>query len=409
MPFRAIVSEPFPAAFFPAPGPGPFILLPEPLPRAILVPLPVAPRPGLSAPAGDIASEPAPPLLGNPTFDPGWLERTAPAFASLPPFGGAAAGGTASRDAPRAILRSEPDPDGTEAPFTEGGGATTLLGRLVTVRAGALVLLPVVLANEGGGATTVAIPMVGAADENAERVPVPAARPTDGGGATTLPRFAPIPLAEPRGLPPAVLAATFGGGGTILAASCDPVPLVVLFPCTDGGGGTTSLGPKILPIKLLMKEPLAVCVGGGGKTFFDESGMPLPERRRAACETSDGGGAITVAGKVSFGLRIALCSGAETGGGTTLGVICAVEVENSRVTPLGAARITFVASAGADREKPPATPGAGATTDGATGGETRALSREMRGAGGIAAGPRAGASNAWSPATFGAGGITDAL
>jgi hypothetical protein len=51
------------------------------------------------------------------------------------------------------------------------------------------------------------------------------------------------------------------------------------FERTAGGGGTTSVAPKILPTKLLMNVPLPDCVGGGGTTVFDESGMlPLAKR-----------------------------------------------------------------------------------------------------------------------------------
>ena len=66
---------------------------------------------------------------------------------------------------------------------------------------------PLVPESEGGGATTLGMPMVGAADDESERVPMLPDNPAEGGGATTLePSVAPMPLRVPRGLPPAALA-----------------------------------------------------------------------------------------------------------------------------------------------------------------------------------------------------------
>lgn len=157
------------------------------------------------------------------------------------------------------------------------------------------------------------------------------------------------------------------------------------------------------------------CVGGGGTTVFDESGMlPLAERRMS-CESAEGGGATTAgAGKFSLALRVAVCSGAETGGGITAGlVICTGEREISRLTPPGAGGITLAASAGVARAPSRATSrlmlGAGATTDGFSEGAVSGRSRETLGAGGITAGARAGATRAWFPEILGAGGINVAL
>jgi hypothetical protein len=147
-----------------------------------------------------------------------------------------------------------------------------------------------------------------------------------------------------------MLAPTLGGGATTLAASEVPVtPLAWAF--TDGGGGTTSVAPKIFPIRLLMKDPLPVCVGGGGTTVPDESGMLPLARRCTSCEMSaEGGGAMTEgAGKFSLGLRVAARSGAETGGGSTEAFICTGERESSRLTAAGAGGITLAASAGLER------------------------------------------------------------
>jgi hypothetical protein len=64
-----------------------------------------------------------------------------------------------------------------------------------------------------------------------------------------------------------------------LAASEVRALLLGPFERTAGGGGTTSVAPKILPIRLLMNDPLPDCVGGGGTTVFDGSGMlPLVKR-----------------------------------------------------------------------------------------------------------------------------------
>lgn len=123
-------------------------------------------------------------------------------------------------------------------------------------------------------------PIVGAADDWAGRVPVPPDIPAEGGGATTFaPREAPTALCIPRGLPLGVFAIAVGGGGTTFAASEVRAPLLVPFDWAAGGGGTTSEAPKILPIRLLMNDPLPDCVGGGGTTVFDESAwLPLAKR-----------------------------------------------------------------------------------------------------------------------------------
>ena len=94
-----------------------------------------------------------------------------------------------------------------------------------------------------------------------------------------------------------------------------------------------------------MNDPLPDCVGGGGTTVFDESGMLPLARRCKSCETSaEGGGAMTEgAGKLSLGLRRAARSGAETGGGTTAAFICTGELESSRLTAPGAGGITLAA------------------------------------------------------------------
>lgn len=180
------------------------------------------------------------------------------------------------------------------------------------------------------------IPTLGAAEFASERVPVPPASPVEGGGATTLgPDSVPIPLRFPRGEPPASDAV--GGGCTTFALRSVPdgprLPLAV----TLGGGGTTSLAPKIRPTRLLMKDPLADCDGGGGTTVWD--GPVTAPSPRVLCEMSaEGGGAITEgAGKFNLEVRGPARSGADTGGGTTEAVvICTGERESSRLMAVGA-------------------------------------------------------------------------
>ena len=84
----------------------------------------------------------------------------------------------------------------------------------------------------------------------------------------------------------------------------------------DGGGGTTSLAPKILPMMLLMKDP-PVCDGGGGTT--DRLGSATPGETRCVSEamSTEGGGATTCgAGIFNRAVREVARSGADTGGGT---------------------------------------------------------------------------------------------
>ncbi len=287
-----------------------------------------------------MASEPIPPLLGRPTFGPGWLEITAPALAPLPPLVGGARGAPASSGAPR------PGPLRPEPAARLGGGATTLFA---STELAAALPVPPVPESEGGGGTTLGAPTAGA-DTPTLRFEVLVEPAIEGGGATTLGEgAAEIPLRVPRGRPPAL---TAGGGATTLAASELPTASLGRLAESAGGGGTTSEGPKILPITLLRNDPLADCVGGGGTTVFDESGMLPLEGRRMSCATSAaGGGAMTAgAGKLIFELRVEARSGADTGGGITAGlIICTGGVEISRLSPRGTGGITLAASAGVER------------------------------------------------------------
>ena len=121
--------------------------------------------------------------------------------------------------------------------------------------------------------------------------------------------------------------------------------------------------------------------------------FPLASRCTSFEVSAEGGGAMTEgAGKLSFGLRIAVRSGAEAGGGTTAAFIATEERERSRLTGLGAAGITLGASAGTERAASRATLGAGATTVVVREGATAVRSLETRGAGGMTAGLSAGAT-----------------
>ena len=143
------------------------------------------------------------------------------------------------------------------------------------------------------------------------------------------------------------------------------LPPLVLFVFTDGGGGTTSCVPKILPIRLLTSEPPPDCDGGGGTTVFAGSGT-LPEARRRMSEemSAEGGGATTDgAGMLNFGFRTPARSGAETGGGTTLASIACMGAEEiCRLTVPGAGGITLPANVGLERKGSRGEAGAGATT-----------------------------------------------
>jgi hypothetical protein len=160
-----------------------------------------------------------------------------------------------------------------------------------------------------------------------------------------------------------------------------------------------------------MKDPLPVCVGGGGTTVFDESGMlPLARRRASWGISPEGGGAMTEgAGNVSLEFLVVARSGAETGGGTRVAFICTGRLENSRFAVPGAAGITVPASVGVDRVRSRATLGAGATRAGRNDGVIGVRSLDTLGAGGITAKPSAGATRVRSPSIFGAGGINVAL
>jgi hypothetical protein len=93
----------------------------------MLAPAPEPPRPGLSPPDGDIASEPLPPVPGSPTVEPGCDETTTPEPELLPPSAlGGATTDPVSPGPPRPMPRL-PEPESPDPDSSEGGGGTTLL------------------------------------------------------------------------------------------------------------------------------------------------------------------------------------------------------------------------------------------------------------------------------------------
>jgi hypothetical protein len=381
----------------------------------MLVPPPDPPTPALSLPVGEMASAPAPPLEGIPTFGPGCAEITAPAFGPLPPLVEDGAADPVSIGAPNpGPMRPSPEPDAPDPPPTDGGGGTTLLASSFPLGAPApppvVPVPPPAPAICGGGGTMLGGPKDGAAAGFCERAPAAPEIPEDGGGAITFgPAVTPAPWRMPCGVPPAAFPPTDGGGGTTFDASVDPAPRA-LFEFTDGGGATTSLGPKIFPIKLLSIDPLPACAfGGGGTTAFVGSALPLGSRCISCVISVEGGGAITDgAGRDTFACRVLARSGADAGGGTTSFVICTGALRTSRLTAPGAGGITFAASDGEERVLSRDALGAGAITEAFIAGAVSVRSRATFGAGGITDGASAGATRACSE-TFGAGGITFVL
>lgn len=78
-----------------------------------------------------MASDPLPPVPGNPTFEPGCDETTTPAPAALPPSDFAGARTEPTSPGPPRPAPFLPEPE-TPAPEPRlGGGGTTLLARSV--------------------------------------------------------------------------------------------------------------------------------------------------------------------------------------------------------------------------------------------------------------------------------------
>ncbi len=132
---RALASEPRPAALFQRPSLRRSCRC-RTIPATNAGAAPAPPRPGLSPPVGDMASEPVPPLLGSPTLEPGWLEITAPALGATATAGGrgeACAGVERCPEAGAAATQAGASRR-TELPPTEGGGGTILLASSVLAR-----------------------------------------------------------------------------------------------------------------------------------------------------------------------------------------------------------------------------------------------------------------------------------
>lgn len=184
-------------------------------------------------------------------------------------------------------------------------------------------------------------------------MPDPPAKPTVGGGATPFdPRTVPAPLRLPRTFPPPSVELTAAGGGVTLGVRDGREPPFALVLFTDGGGGATACdGPKILPIKLPINDPLGC--GGGATTDLPGSGtVPDDKRRMSEPISVDGGGATSAgAGKLTFAACVLTRSGAETGGGATAGfIVCTGADDSCRLTLAGAGGATFACIAGAARK-----------------------------------------------------------
>ena len=198
----------------------------------MLAPPPDPPRPGLSPPEGDMASEPLPPP-GIPTLEPGWDEITIPEPSLLP---ASLLGGARTEPVSPGPPRPEPflpEPESPEPEPIEGGGGTTLF------------------ASSGARpeAPEFSLPV-----GEPWFVPEP---PTDGAGGMTLDAPSPGALPEVELPEPAI----DGGGGTIFAVSDSPgapAALRAVAEPTVGGGGTT-LAARAPPVhryeKFLMRLP----------------------------------------------------------------------------------------------------------------------------------------------------------
>ena len=140
--------------------------------------------------------------------------------------------------------------------------------------------------------------------------------------------------------------------------------------------------------------------------------LPLSNRRRSRVVSADGGGAMTEgAGMLSFVVREASRSGAETGGGTTATLfICTLDGETSWPTAVGTGGITLPVKAGAVRAwSREIRVEAGPITLAFRGGAVNVRSRETFGAGAMMVESSEGATNACSDRTLGAGGTTAAF
>src|SRR5580704_862294 len=180
----AFGSEPRLAPVLPAPEPSPVKPLPGPLPEPIPEPSPRPPRPGLSPPLGDMASEPLPPFPGNPTVEPGWDDKTIPELSLLPfpPFDGASTDPTSPGPPRPAPFLPLPEPNGVEPPPRPGGGGITLLARVLPLPVPPPPAPPPET-DGGGGITFVPGELFGAPRRAPEDPPAALPEPpADGGG-----------------------------------------------------------------------------------------------------------------------------------------------------------------------------------------------------------------------------------
>lgn len=190
IPARALGSEPWPVPDFPAPGFSPAVFSVRPLPGPVPVPIPEPPpeppRPGLSPPAGDIASDPLPPVSGLPGLEPGAVDSMTPELSVFPP---APLGGARAEPMSPGPPRPEPflpDPERPEPEPAEGGGGIMLVARSPPLPEPPefRVALPLWPETDGGGGITFDAPSCVPWDlpDGDPLLPVPELAPENAGG-----------------------------------------------------------------------------------------------------------------------------------------------------------------------------------------------------------------------------------
>ena len=213
------------------------------------------------------------PVGGSPTFEPGWLEITAPALVPLPPLV-AGLSPPLHRRVRRVLRLCVPSPILWGWSHRQPKGAVErhyLRAAFRRERLRRLRYCPCRRRDQRALAEEERLR--GCRDKARLRCRVCRCRQQHPQMAEEQPHVcpsdAPEPLRLPRGLPLVPL----GVDGRwwrddVARERAVPAPLFALPAFTDGGGGTTSVAPNIFPIKLLMKVPLPDCDGGGGTTVF---------------------------------------------------------------------------------------------------------------------------------------------
>src|SRR5579862_2889815 len=168
------------------------------------------------------------------------------------------------------------------------------------------------------------------------------AKPASKAPPSPAPRFPrPWPVSEPP--------ESAGVGGTTEADMVVPVP-----PATDRGaepapnctvGGTIDVLPR--PTTFCRATAVFPTCTAGGTIWFCKSPGPKPGPVLATSAAMVGGGATTLgAGNASLGFEFVVCSGADTGGGTTCTAFDpgrrSVETSRWGTAALGATAPTFI-------------------------------------------------------------------